>query len=178
MSQSPSTQLPITQRRAMLYKAVSEHPDNKRIVNALLKTHSAQHIQAAAQKGVYINYNANDDLFALELDDELRDVNINVWLDQIDVEPDEDWDYAVSSALNRSGVMVVILSPNALNDEKLRNDTRAFLEAGKIVIPVLHQKCDVSGLRLVLPPIPFHEDFQLGFQHLTKAFATTPPVSA
>ena len=51
------SQLTISKRRLMLYKAIQEFPDNQRIRNALLRTYAAQHINIAAQDGVYINYN-------------------------------------------------------------------------------------------------------------------------
>lgn len=178
MTRSQSNSLTISKRRLMLYKAIQEFPDNQRIRSAFLRTHASEHVQVASQSGVYINYNQIDDLFALELDTEIRQHNVNVWMDQIDIEPDQDWDYAVSNALNRCGVMILVLSPHAVEDEQLQQEATAFLESGKVVIPVVHEQCDYEALNLLLPPIDFSQNFSVGFQQLLRAFTGESAVNA
>lgn len=165
---SQSNLVTISKRRLMLYKAIQEFPDNQRIRNALLRTYASEHIQVAAKDGIYIGYNRADELFALELDTELRQVGVNVWLDQIDIEPDEDWEFALSNAMNRSGMMVFVLSPRAVENKQLQEEATAFLELGKIVIPVIHETCNIGTLDLILPPIDFSEDFDRGLQFLLQ----------
>ena len=174
---SQSNLVTISKRRLMLYKAIQEFPDNQRIRNALLHTYAAQHVHIAAQHGVYINYNRSDELFALELDTRLRQANINVWLDQIDVDPDEDWEYAVSNMINRAGVMILVLSPHAVEDDSLQQDATKFLEAGKVVIPVVHKTCELDSLDLILPPINFANNFDRGLQFLLQGLNVQSPVN-
>ena len=176
MSQpSPAT---INKRRMMLYKAVQAFPNNQRIRNALLRTYASEHIQAAARQGVYIGYNRNDELFALDLDTRLRQAGVNIWLDQIDIEPDEDWEYAVSNTINRSGMMILVLSPHAVEDDQLQQEAITFLELGKIVVPVVHEICDIAKLNLILPPIDFSENFDHGLQFLLQGMIEQPAVNA
>jgi hypothetical protein len=165
---SQSSLVTISKRRLMLYKAIQEFPDNQRIRNALLRTYASEYIQVAAKDGIYIGYNRADELFALELDTELRQVGMNAWLDQIDIEPDEDWEYAVSNTINRSGMMIFVLSPYAVEDTQLQQEANTFLELGKVVIPVVHETCDISTLDLILPPIDFSENFDNGLQFLLQ----------
>jgi len=178
MSFSTTETINIIKRRLMLYKAVQEFPNNKRIRNALIRTYAKQYIQEAAKDGVYIAYARNDDLFALELDTALRQVNVNVWLDQIDIEPDQDWDYAVKTALNRSGVMILVLSPSALKDDNLHVEALTFMEAGKIVIPVVHEACDTESLQSLVPPIDFSENFEFGLRILLQSIVDSSTVNA
>lgn len=166
MSLSQSNLLAVGKRRLMLYKAIQEFPDNQRIRSAFIRTCSPEHVQDAVTNGVYISYNRADELFALELNTELRQANVNVWLDAIDVNPDEDWEYAVSNALNRSGVMILVLSRQAMDDEQLQQEATTFLELGKIVIPVVSERCDTSTLNLIMQPIDFAENFDMGLQLL------------
>lgn len=178
MSFGSTDSINIIKRRLMLYKAVQEFPDNQRIRNALIRTYARQYIQAAAESGVYIAYARNDELFALELATALRQVEVNVWLDQIDVEPHEDWKYAVRTALSRSGVMVLVLSPAAIDDDDLRSEAITFMEAGKIVIPVIHETCQTDLLQTLIPPIDFSDDFDFGLRLLLQSIAGSSPVNA
>lgn len=175
MSQSNS--FTINKRRLMLYKAIQEFPNNQRIRNALLRTYASEHIHRTVQEGVYIGYNRVDELFALELNTALRQAGVNVWLDQIDVDPDEDWEYAVSNTINRSGVMILVLSPHAVDDDELQQEAITFLESGKIVIPVVHEICDINTLDLILPPIDFSADFDKGLQFLLQGMTGQPQVN-
>jgi len=178
MSFSTTDTINIIKRRLMLYKAVKEFPDNERIRKALMRTYATEYIRMAAEDGVYIAYARNDELFALELDTALRQVDVNVWFDQIDVEPDEDWEYAVKTALNRSGVMVLVLSPSAMEDDDLRKEAITFMEAGKIVIPVVHEPYKNDTLQSLVPPIDFSDNFDFGLQLLLRSIAGSSPVNA
>ena len=176
MSQS-NNPVTISKRRLMLYKAIQEFPNNQRIRNALLHTYAAAHIKVSAKAGVFINYNRVDELFALELDTKLRQAGVNVWLDQIDIDPNEDWEHAISNTINRSGIMILVLSPHAVEDTQLQKEATKFLELGKVVIPVVHQTCDLDTLNLILPPIDFSEDFNRGLQFLLQGITVQPAVN-
>lgn len=172
-----SNPVTISKRRLMLYKAIQEFPDNQRIRNALLHTYASAHIKVSAQDGVYINYNRVDELFALELDTKLRQAGVNVWLDQIDIDPEEDWDHAISKAITRSGVMILVLSPHAVEDTQLQQEATAFLELGKVVIPVVHEACDLDTLNLILPPLDFSQSFEKGLQFLLQGLSVKSAVN-
>jgi len=174
---SQSNPVTISKRRLMLYKAIQEFPDNQRIRNALLRTYASEHIKVSAQDGVYINYSRVDELFALELDTKLRKAGVNVWLDQIDIDPDEDWEYAISNTINRSGVMILVLSPHAVDDIQLQQEATTFLELGKVVIPVVHETCDLDALDLILPPIDFSQNFDKGLQLLLQGLIVKSAVN-
>lgn len=174
----PASSLPITKRRRMLYKAIAEFPQNQQIRSALLRTYSTSHIQTAAKAGVFISYNRADELFALELDQGLRDIGVNIWLDEIDVADNEDWHHAISSALARCGVMIVILSPQSVDDESVQDEMRSFVEAGKIILPVMSEACDLADLNLFLPAIRFDSEFSVPLSQLCRAFGVSRRVHA
>lgn len=165
--------LQIEQHRAMLRQAFQRYPDNAAVQDALRRFLTPEHIREAAERGVFVSYSRSDELFALALDEGLREVGVNVWLDQIDVDPSKDWAAEVRRALNQCGVMLAILSPDAMADADLQHERQQFLNAGKIVIPVLHQRCDTSALRTLMQPIDFRHDFQRGLLQLRRLFATT-----
>lgn len=178
MTLSSTNSIDIVKRRHMLYKAIKEFPENQRIRNSLIRTYAKVYLREAAHEGVYICYSRADELFALELATALRQADVNVWFDQIDVEPEDDWDYAVSKAVKRSGMMLYIMSPNATVDNELQQEANAFMESGKILIPLLHEPCENSIQNMIIPPINFAEDFESGLDILLDSITITTPVNA
>jgi predicted transcriptional regulator with HTH domain len=158
----------IEAKRAALYRAYRLNPSDTRLYDALLKLMSPPHSTRAAQNGVFISYVRADELFALDLRESLRAAGVKVWLDMTDVPEDMDWHTAVDQALDRCGLMLLLLSPTALKTGELRAERQQFLDAGKIVVPVLHNHCDLTALNLMHPPVDFRHGYALGLQQLVK----------
>lgn len=158
----------IEQRRAMLRKAMLKHPLDARFEHALMATLTPAFIQRAATRGVFISYHRNDEVFALELDTELRKAGINVWMDTIDVPEGADWRTEVVTALRNCGILLSILSPDALTDADMMSEQQFFLDTGKILVPVLHQTCDLTDVDLSVPPIDFRQQPDRGLLRLIR----------
>lgn len=158
----------VEEKRAALRRAHHVNPHNTRVHNALLHLMNPPHVAEAARSGVYVSYARPDELFALDVTETLRAAGVNVWLDMTDIPHDADWHSAVDAALRSCGVMLALLSPAALRAADIRAEQERFLDAGKIVVPVLHQPCNVSGLEVPYPPIDFRSDFAFGIQQLLK----------
>lgn len=163
----------IEQKRAMLRKAMLKHPMDARFEHALMATLTPALIQRAAKRGVFISYHRNDEVFALELDTQLRQANINVWMDAIDVPEGADWRTEVITALRNCGVLLLILSPDALTDADILNEQRYFADTGKIIVPVLHQTCDLTSVDLSVPPVDFRQQPERGLIRLVRLLTGT-----
>lgn len=159
--------LTVEQKRVLLYRALAKTPQDKRVREALQATLTPGLIQHASRHGVYVCYHRADEVFALDISMSLQDANVRVWMDEIEV-PDtaEDWRGAVDAALHACGTMLLVLSPDLVNDTDVINEYRRFIGAGKIVIPVLHRACDTSNLFLLLPPIDFRQSPAGGLHQL------------
>ncbi len=163
----------IEEKRAALRKALSLTPEDRRISDALTRLTTPQHIAQAAEAGVFISYTRTDELFAVNLTESLRTAGINVWLDVTDVPEDVDWKSAVLSALTHSGVMLMILSPSALQSPDLRAERQQFTISGKIILPVIYQTYETDSLKVGnldvrYTPIDFRQDYTSGLQQLLK----------
>jgi hypothetical protein len=158
----------IEQKRAMLRKAMLKHPLDARFEHALMATFTPALIQRAAKHGVFVSYHRNDEVFALELDTELRKVGINVWMDTIDVPEGADWRTEVITALRQCGILLMVLSPDALTDADLLNEQQYFLDTGKILVPVLHQTCDLTKIDVSVPPIDFRHQTERSLTRLIR----------
>ena len=96
---------------------------------------------------------------------------MNVWIDMTDIHEDEDWYAAVHNALDYCGLMLVVLTPAALADTDLHNEWRYFIDSGKLVLPLLREKCDYQSQDFWMQPVDFRYDYTLGFQNLLKLLA-------
>lgn len=161
----------VEQKRAALRKALKLSPVDTRIHDALERLSSPQLIEQAVHEGVFISYTRADELFAFDLAHSLRSSGVNVWIDMTDIPEDEDWYAAVQNALDYTGLMLVVLTPSALVDDDLHGEWQYFVERGKLVLPLLREKCDYQNQDFWMPPVDFRYDYTLGFQNLLKLLA-------
>ena len=163
----------VEQKRAALRQARALLPENQQLREVLLELSTPRHIQKAARSGVFIGYARADELFAIDLTDSLCQNDIRAWLDMTEISTDTTWHGSITRALHESGLMLLILSPAALQSEELRAEMTLFLHTGKIILPVIHEHCDFASLGLLCPPVDFRDNYMLGFQQLL-ALLTNP----
>ncbi len=162
------------EKRAALWKALALNPAHERVKNAFLKLCGEPHMRAGAKAGVFISYAHSDELLAADIAEDLRFVGVPVWIDIMDMPDGDDWHEAVTAAMRRAGLMLVIGSPGALRSNGVQAEVRQFMDAGKIVLPLLAQSCDLSGLGLWQTPIDFRADYTLGLQNLLRLLTPEP----
>lgn len=162
--------VPLTpeQKRITLQKALNASPNDPRLLQAKARLCSPFFVQEAAVKGVFINYTRADELFTFELASSLIEAGIRVWIDMIDVTVGGDWRSEVTAALNTCGLMISVLSPDALADEEARMERQHFRAAGKLVIPVIARRCDLSGSDFWVKPVDFSRDQAAGLAQLLR----------
>jgi len=152
------------EKRAALYRAVQLHPHNTPLVRAYHQTLRPTHIQQAAQQGAFMCYSRSDDLFAMEVAERIKERQLPVWIDMLDMPPDTDWNEAINAAMQDCGVMLMVLSPEMVANEDARAELDYFLRAGKPVLPLLYQDCDYETLNLLYPVIDFRENAMSGLR--------------
>lgn len=163
----------IEQKRVLLLRALAKDPRDARLRDALRETLTRPLIRHAGSHGVYVCYQRADEVFALDVATTLRAVQVPVWMDEMDVpETAEDWRGAVDAALRSCGAMLLVLSPDLMQDHDVLNEYRRFVEAGKVVIPVLHRACDYHRLMLMLSPIDVRQNPEGGLYLLKKLLGT------
>jgi len=162
-------------KRIALRRALQATPDDPRLKQIQQKLTNPKQVEQAAQAGVFLNYSRADELFVLELADNLRDMGINVWLDMIDISGDGDWNNQIASALATCGLMLTVLSPNALRDEAALNERRHFVESGKLIQPIIRRHCDFRESDYWLAPIDFSRDYVLGLHNLLRVLSVDMP---
>ncbi len=161
------------QKRAALRRALALKPDSRQIRQTLERLITPRHIQRAANDGVFIGYSRADEVFAVDLNESLRANGFTTWLDIAEIDPETTWHHSIARALRECGLMVMILSPAALQSDDLGVERDWFLQTGKIILPVLHQDCDYQSLNLICTPIDFRYEYGSGVQALIKTLTAS-----
>ena len=91
----------------------------------------------------------------------LQDAGIEIWVDQYLAQGSDDWQVAVEQALHECWLLLLIVSPQALESRYVRLAYRYFINREKPVIPVLYKPVET------LPPelnnveiVPYDPDDQ------------------
>ncbi len=159
-------------RRIALRNALARKPQDPRLHEVLKQLTGPQHISRALRHGIFINYIRSDELFALELAESLRKSGVKVWLDMVDMDYNHDWYEEINRAMQNCGMMIAIISPASLRNRDAAYERRRFMDAGKLVLPVLREHCEISRMDFWLQPIDFSRDFKTGLLGLRQMIQT------
>ncbi len=78
----------------------------------------------------------------------MQDAGLKVWVDQYLIQGGDDWMIAVEQALSECKVLVVVVSPEALESRYTRLAYRYFFNREKPIVPVLYAPVDDMPLEL------------------------------
>lgn len=152
--------------RAALRQTLDHQPDNEAVRNALLKSVRAKYVQQAATKGVFICYSMSDGIFALNLDESLSEIGIRAFLDELEADDDMEWGDTVVQALRDCAVLVMVLSPNALEDDEVHAEYEYFKRTGKIIVPVIAEELSSNKFKTLIEPINFVDNYGIALKKL------------
>jgi TIR domain-containing protein len=120
----------------------------------------------------FVSYSRRDQEFVLRLGGDLRAAGSQIWVDQIDIRPGDHWDRAVERALRDCVGMLLILSRSSVASENVLDEVTIALQAGKPVIPVRIEPCN---LPLRLARVQFIDaagDYAEGLKRCSAAMIT------
>ena len=121
----------------------------------------------------FFSYRRSDSEFALRLAGDLKASGADVWIDQLDIEPGQEWDNAIEIALSGASRMILILTPESVESRKVRNEIAYALDEDKLIIPILYKDCTVPLQLRRVQYIDFRNDYARGLQTLLKVLPLT-----
>ncbi|MCI0696005.1 TIR domain-containing protein [candidate division KSB1 bacterium] len=124
---------------------------------------------ARQNKKIFISYSDKDKEFALQLANDLRLEEVNIWIAKLDIAAGEKWDRAIEEALKFCKDFLVILSPNSINSDNVRDEIDFAVQEKKRIFPVLHKKCEIPFRLRRIEYSDFTSDYDSGLKHLLKA---------
>lgn len=71
---------------------------------------------------VFLSYANSDKEFASALSNELERRGLSVWLDKRNLLPGDNWPLEIGKALAKSQAMIVLISPESMRSDKVRQE--------------------------------------------------------
>ena len=116
----------------------------------------------------FVSYSRKDSEFTVRLVEDLKAAGAEVWLDQLDIEPGQEWDVAIENALKQSRRMLLVLSPSSVMSRNVLNEINFALEEEKIIIPVLHRDCTIPMQLRRIQYVDFRTGYGTGVKALIR----------
>jgi len=109
--------------------------------------------QPTQQKQVFLTYAHSDKKAVRKIYQRLSRNHVNVWLDEKELLPGQDWKYEIRQAILRSDIVIVCLSRQFNKQGGFRHEelqialekARSFPNSGIFIIPARLEKCDLPG---------------------------------
>jgi Leucine-rich repeat (LRR) protein len=100
---------------------------------------------------IFLCHSSNDKTQVRKLYKKLTSNSMNVWLDEENLIPGQDWEYEISKAIDTSDVIIVCLSKNSVSKEGfVQKEIRFALDKAEekpegviFIIPLLLEECEV-----------------------------------
>ncbi|MFD1615192.1 toll/interleukin-1 receptor domain-containing protein [Gelatiniphilus marinus] len=90
---------------------------------------------------IFVSYSSKDRPFAIGLVKELQSLGVNVWIDQLGIGLGENWDDAIEEALEKSGTLMLILSPTSVESPNVQDEVSIAINTKKKMVPILIEEC-------------------------------------
>ena len=119
----------------------------------------------------FSSYTRSDSDFVLNLAKDLRSAGADLWLDHVDITGGKRWDLEIERAVESCEDMIVVLSPQSVNSENVRDAVSYVLENQKLIIPVLYRDCKISFRLRRVQYVDCTADCEEGFRRLLRAMA-------
>ena len=95
----------------------------------------------------FISYSRADSAFVVRLAKDLKAAGIDVWVDQLDIPKGTRWDDEIEAAVEKSSTFMVVLAPESMESQNVKDELSYAIDAGKHILPVIIKPCKVP-LRL------------------------------
>lgn len=135
-------------------------------------------------KNIFISYSRHDRTLAERLARDLHDAGLNVWIDFRRIRTGEQWREAIFEGIDQSDIMVVCLSPSAVESEWVRREILMAFSHDKLVLPIMLQDTfarmenfDETKQLLDLQITLFENRYEQGFQELLTALPGILPTT-
>ena len=95
------------------------------------------------QRLIFISYSRTNRGFALELARELKASGFRVWFDQLDIPTGARWDDEIEKALTECEIFMVILTPQSIASNNVKDEIGYAIDSNKRILPILLEHANV-----------------------------------
>ncbi len=157
----------ITQKTRMSYL------EELNYINSLLTDRMYEAMFSHNEKStkIFLSHSSLDKPFVMPFAVDLKSHGFDVWLDTWEIHAGESIPTKISTGIEESDFLVLILSPNAVSSKWVEQEWQAKyweeLEKGKIkLIPVLIHDCEIPTLLKTKKYIDFTTDYSKGLEEM------------
>ena len=118
---------------------------------------------------IFISYSRADSDFAERLQDRIRALNYKTWRDVDNIRQGENWDDAIDRGLNRSDVVVGVLSPSSVASTSVKNEWAWALANERPLILLFYQPCAIPHRYVRINYVDFTQNKSAAFEQLGEA---------
>jgi hypothetical protein len=119
-----------------------------------------------SRERIFFSYSRRDQEFALQLAKDLRSRGVQIWLDQLDIPGGARWDDEIEAAMRVTKTTLVILSPDSVASEHVRDEVNLALRDNDRIIPVLYRACEVPMRLSRMQYVDFTGDYARALDQL------------
>ncbi len=95
------------------------------------------------QRLIFISYSRTNRGFALELAKELKASGFRVWFDQLDIPTGARWDDEIEKALTECEIFMVILTPQSIASNNVKDEIGYAIDSNKRILPILLEHANI-----------------------------------
>jgi formylglycine-generating enzyme required for sulfatase activity len=95
----------------------------------------------------FISYSRVNSAFVVRLAKDLKNAGFDVWLDQLDIPKGARWDDEIEAAVERSSTFMIVLAPESIESQNVKDELSYAIDTGKHILPVVIRPCKIP-LRL------------------------------
>ena len=125
----------------------------------------------------FISYSHANSDFAVRLAKDLKASGYDVWLDQLDIPTGSRWDDEVEKALRSSSTFLIILSPESIKSQNVKDEIGYAIDAGKSILPVMIKQCEVPFRLRRFQYVDFtnedHDEYDERFEETKQQLSNT-----
>jgi CRP-like cAMP-binding protein len=122
--------------RLVIQRMLSQ--DNRRLIQLARRAKSAGSVPR-----IFISYARQDESFVRRLATDLAKYKISTWVDFDDIESGRSWARQIGEALDSCELMLLILSPSAMESTNVEDEWNYYLDKGKMILPIMHKQCNI-----------------------------------
>ena len=128
----------------------------------------------SSAEALFISYSRKDYYFAESLSHYLSRHDIPVWLDAKDLKPGVDWARDLEDALDRCPCFILVLSPDSVRSENVRQEWQRAQSQGKRIIVAEFRRARLPAELQDAEIVDFRGAFMPAFERLTTRLAKGP----
>jgi hypothetical protein len=96
-------------------------------------------------KDIFISYSRHDQEFVTRLASDLNAHVAFVWFDRSTIQPGQKWHDEIMEGIRDCKAFILILSPDSMESQYVREEVNKALELGKTIFPILYRPATWTG---------------------------------